>query len=85
LVDDALAIHRELGFPLGEAYSWWMLGRIALARGESASALECLDEALGIYRRIRYRGYEVGAMLDIVRAPNRRRSRSRCEDYGSGP
>ncbi len=66
MLKEALIIHRELGFQLGEGNVYWELGRIRFALGDHVESLQLHNQALKIFQEIKS-GYAATALLEIAR------------------
>ena len=51
-MEQALALHRQLGNPLGEAIALGNLGAVALDQGDYAAAKDYLEQALALDRQL---------------------------------
>ena len=55
LLDECLAISREIGFKEGIAASYWLSGQVALGKGELATAHRLSEKSIELYREMGHR------------------------------
>jgi len=75
LIEQSLAISREMGDRLGAAYALHALGRIALSRGEQKAAQTKLAESLTLRREVGEKWGIAILLSDFARLKNLEGSR----------